>query len=357
MKIGHVGTRILHSLSGLNQRENAAQRPKDACEAKTKPPVEIYVNQAQILKTNYANSMFINEIKKSNAGSLTEFEAAAANSAEVLKKFGTKGVPLKYPRKDFVKSLNKILNGQTKEEKEKIYAKLKISKAAFDGGYDGILNLGNLDASNPVEKQVLDEGFKFLYRNEVKTGDKKTDELLNTVIKGMPEFINIIGKRQHPSHDYSVDIHSLMVLANILNDPNYQTLSDEGKFILKVTALLHDIGKDEFVPDPEHPFKSLELSKPIVKKYKLQEDTQERLLNSIKDHQWLQWYNVGNGTPEVAQAIADDYSSKEDYQMALIIARADLKATSHHINALYSGCLDEAPQKAMREAVNKKFED
>ena len=291
-------------------------------------------------------------------------EEAIKNNPGVISSFGKSGLPLAYGREDFIINLENILSHLKDEKRDEILQKLGIEFSypsyGFYGkrkaaGYDGILCLKKLDLKNSAERRVYKECCKFLYKNRVETGNEELDCALNDIIKAAPEFINIIGKKQHKSHNYSVDVHSLCVLENALNHPQYKTLTNEDKFVLKMTALFHDIGKKEGVRDPEHPFRSHRLALEFMDEFDMAPDTKKRVLLNIKNHQWLQWYNLSHFSKDVINGLTDDYMVPNDYKLALIISAADLEATSEYINNCYSNLLDDEPQRPMREAVLKKF--
>ena len=63
-------------------------------------------------------------------------------------------------------------------------------------------------------------------------------EVLDGLIKGMPEFTAIVGKNNMEPYAFSVDIHTLKVLQSAMNNPLYQTLGDLDKTILKYAIIL-----------------------------------------------------------------------------------------------------------------------
>ena len=241
--------------------------------------------------------------------------------------YGKEGLPLKYSRKEFLQDLNKALKNLSNEEKNKILKKLEINIITDNQGnitgYDGIINLEKL-SSDGVEGEVLALANKFIKENFIATGDSKLDKALNSLIKGMPEFINIIGKKQHLTHNYSLDIHILKVLQEALKNPQYQNLSNLDKTCLKFTAILHDIAKSENVIDENHPLVSALFARDILKKYSLPVFINDRIFELIKNHHWLK--ELSNGGK--AENIAVSNRHKDDFAIAKIIAEADLKGVS-----------------------------
>lgn len=304
---------------------------------------------------------FINEIYKTPQGSgFSDFENGIRNNEDIIASFKKDGIALKYSRKDFIANLDKMLSKASHTRKREILEKLKIEPLYQDftgkmTGYDGIIDISKLNSKSRTESQIYNECHKFLYQNKANTGNDVLDRALNTLIKGMPEFVNVMGKKQHKSHTYSVDIHSLLVLAKLMNNPEYQKLDEEDKFVLKMTAILHDIGKKETKRDYEHPYKSYKLTDRFIQKFDLKPHLKTRILDGVKNHQWLQYYNNTEDKKEAAKQIIKDYTNPNDYKMALIIARADLAATSGHVYELFSNALDEEPQTPLRKAVAEKF--
>ena len=63
--------------------------------------------------------------------------------------------------------------------------------------------------------------------------DPEAKAVFDALIQGFPEFTSIIGKVQHGTHAYTVDIHTLKVLQDVMNDPYYNRLSDMDKTVVK----------------------------------------------------------------------------------------------------------------------------
>lgn len=323
------------------------------------PQEDVYTADFNLNINREAFLTLLSETNSDNSD-FSVFENTIKDNFDTLTSFGKDGLPLSYPRIDFVKNLDRILSKLSSEERSSILSKLNIefSHTPFSGrvvGYNGIINLKELDLNNKTQKCVYDECTKFLFKNKIETGNKELDDSLNAMIKGMPEFVNCIGKKQHSDQDYSVDIHSLAVLCHILNDERYTKLSKEDKLVLKLTALLHDIGKAEAKRAPEHPSISKHLVLGFIDELNLSPGLKKRTINSIGDHQWLQRYNLSGASSEMINDQLERYESVADYTMALIFTKADLASTSKHINDAFSPLLDDIPQAPIRTAVLKKF--
>lgn len=287
---------------------------------------------------------FIHEVLASNE-TLTPFETVICQSIEKLKEFN-QGLPLLYQRKDFLSDLNKL------NLDKDIFDKLQIEEN-LPYSYEGFINLENLDITNEKEEKVYDLCRKFLYENEIQTGDNELDSELNKIIKAIPEFINIIGKTQHDTHDYTLDIHSLLVLANSIKNPDYSKLTLSDKAALKLSAIVHDITKKEGSRDKEHPLSSSLSAKNICLKFYKTPAAQDRIYNLVKNHHWLERLETAYFKEWEAEKIAFEFRHKNDFQIAKIFACADLKSVSDDFYKEYKSSLSDA--ELVEEAINEIY--
>ena len=248
-------------------------------------------------------------------------------------KYGKEGLPLAYPRKQYIKDLKSILETIDKDEAMVIMNKMQVdlhsveftrSKETFDV-YDGFIDTSLLNINNPVEKKIIDISDKFLNKNIVKTGDDKVDLFFNDFIKKCPKFINIIGKKQHETHSLSVDIHIAEVLKNIIKDEQFNNLNNENKKIILFASLLHDIGKDEGVIDRTHKVKSAFYANEILEDFNFSESEKNKIVNFIQYHHWSEAIQKNFMTPEM---IKQYFPEKSDFTLLAIFAKADIKAVS-----------------------------
>ena len=245
-----------------------------------------------------------------------------------FEQFGTKGLPLKYSRRQFREDLNEELNSLTDTERLRIMSRFNIKRGDYD--IEGMPDLSEYDKksfSKITEKseEIYETLDKFLNKNEVLIDNKEEKEVLDNLIQGFPEFTSIAQKKQHPTHDYSVDIHTLKVLQDSMKDPLYETLSDEGKTVLKLSVLMHDLGKKAEVIDTGHQYLSTDYSRGILKRFDLPQPTKKRITNTIKNHHWFKEYNndvIG------ADDVLKDCKSYEDFTIYKIFAKADFKNVS-----------------------------
>ncbi|MBO5385869.1 hypothetical protein J6A64_06085 [bacterium] len=250
---------------------------------------------------------------------------------EVLKTFdfeqyGKDGLPLKYSREQFTANVNDLIKNLAPEEQNQILRHFGLIKG--EAGFDGLPNNKEFNATDasPEVKSVADkvkqEIENFTMNNKVNTGDAEVDEVLNGLIQGFPEFTFIIGKKQHETHNYSVDIHTLKVLQDAMNNPLYKDLPDNDKTILKFSILCHDIAKKGGVRDEGHQNSSAQYCRGILEKFPFPRNMQSRIIDIVDNHHWFESYNKGIAT---AESVAIRCRRPEDFKIYEIMAKADLE--------------------------------
>lgn len=291
------------------------------------------------------NVLYTNSAKET----YTEFENTLINSIPKLEEM-TNGLKITYPRSQFLSDLLTICDSEEKLEilskKAGITPILKQNEEDNSlnlTGYNGIIKLNELDKNNPLEKQIYDCLYKFMYRNEVKTGNMELDNQLNHIIKACPEFINVIGKKQHGTQRYTVDVHSLLVLAYSIENPDYlKKLNSLDRNLLKISAIFHDIMKQENVVDKGHQNLSSLYTKSIVKKIIKSSELQDRIYEIIDNHHWSEEYSNAADKDNKSMELAYRFRRPNDFEIAKIMARSDLKAVSSDFYERLKGCLEEA---------------
>lgn len=284
---------------------------------------------------------------------LTEFESTITKSIPTLKRMKN-GLPLKYSRKKFLKDLTAICQENPNAEKiirEKMGMNLLKDSNGNITGYNNILILEKLNKENELEKKLYDCAYKFMYENEVKSQNKELNEYLNYIISAFPEFINIIGKQQHSTHKYTLDVHSLLVLAESIKNPKYQThLNKEDKITLMATTLFHDIAKEENNVDKAHPFNSANRTRGIIKKIFPDRYFDERIYDLIANHNFLE--KISDGDKLTKQQMAFNFRRPNDFEIAKIIAEADLKSVSDEFYSIYQNALTSVNTKDVNRNIN-----
>ena len=269
--------------------------------------------------------------------------------------FGKEGLPLKYPRTRFNNNIEILLN--TLPENDQLLILEHFGLTRGESGFDGLPNnkpFENENASEEVKNvadKVLKEIEAFSINNSLITGDHEVDKILTGLVQGFPEFTFIVGKEQHGTHAYSVDIHTLKVLQSAMNDPMYEKLNDLDKTILKFTALMHDFGKKGGVVDAGHAELSADFATSILKKFSLPEGIKDRIIDIIEDHHWFEAYNKGQIT---AEDVAIHCRRPEDFKIYSILAKADFQNVNSSFHLEISGV---KTQEAFNQFMDGKLSD
>ena len=235
------------------------------------------------------------------------------------------GIPLKYPRSKFVADIEKAMTDLTPEEQSNVLKYFDIYKT--EQGFEGIpvIPKNSEIKLSEAEKAAADKlaGFieEFTTKNEAMVKEPELKSLLDSLVQGLPEFTTIVGKAQHGTHAYTVDIHTLKVLQYAMNEPGYDKLSDKDKTILKLSALVHDFGKKEGVVDEGHAVLSSEHVNGILAKFNMPDSIKYRIIELVNNHHWFAAYNKGEMSSETMAALC---RNPEDFEISKILAKADL---------------------------------
>lgn len=270
---------------------------------------------------------------------------------------------LKYSRKDFISDFNSAINKSSSIENEKLFQKLELIPKFNEAGefvsYEGFPNVKSLDSKKPLHRKISNLIERFTEKNEVVTKDFQLNQVMNSVIKAFPEFTHFIGKAQHSiegpitkivSENTSVDVHTMKVYQNMLNNPEYQKLSDSGKIISTFLALFHDSGKIENVLDKGHPATSALYVSKSLENVNLSSNIKNRIVSLTKDHHWLELYNTNKAS---AEEIALKFKNPEDFKIAKIFADADLKGLNAEFYDAYKSALSKEKLEPVEKAIFK----
>ena len=308
-------------------------------------------------KRNFIKNVLFSTNSKTD---YTKFEQVIVDSIPYLETL-TSGLKLSYSRDEFLKALSEICT--TKEDIELLKKKTDISPMikVDEGkqiitGYNGIIKLNDLDLSNPKEKEIYNHMYNFLYNNSISTPNKALNEELNYILKACPEFINCIGKKQHGTHNYTVDVHSLLVMAYSIQNPEYkENLNALDKTLLKMTTIFHDIMKQEGVVDKGHQHLSSLYTRGISKKIFTAPEIHDRLFELIDNHHWSEEYSLAEDKTKKAQELAYRFRRPNDFKISQIIALSDLKALNESFYERLKGCLDEENLKPIQDNLDKLY--
>lgn len=276
-----------------------------------------------------------------------------------FEQYEKRGLPLKYPREEFTANIENIVKDLSPEEQILVLDHFGLLRG--ETGFDGLPNNKPFNDENAslqvleVARKVQNEIESFTSKNEVRTGDATVDNVLNGLIDGLPEFTSIVGKEQHGTHAYSVDIHTLKVLQSAMNNPLYEELSDRDKTILKISALCHDLGKKGGVVDSGHAAISAEFVAGILEKFPFPQSMKDRIIDIVDNHHWFEAYNKGNAS---AEDVAVRCRRPQDFIIYEILSKADFENVNKdfHIK-LSEGVNNQAEFDKFIESKMKTIDD
>lgn len=258
--------------------------------------------------------------------------------------FGKNGIPLKYSRNSFLSDLKTELDILPKEQRKQIEAKFDIQLNPTNFNEVGVeieripripSDVGTSEAEQKISKIIK----KFTQENETLIENPETKKVLDMIIQEFPEFTAIVGKKQHRTHQYSVDVHTIKNLQDNLQNPRVQSLDSESQLVLKYSTILHDLGK-QFIsdvrPDEGHAKLSAKYTKHILERMDLSPKIKSRILNQVEHHHWFKDYNMGATS---AKDVANLFKTKEDVTIAEIMAHSDLKNVNDNFHLKCMGLL------------------
>lgn len=251
---------------------------------------------------------------------------------KVIEKYGNVGLPLNFSREEFVKNLKRELELYPAETQNQILEKLNIVLSY--GDYEGFININNFD--NIVPEKIQKLCIRFLKENKIETGEADFDNLFNSIIEAFPDYINIIGKKQHKKHYYTLDMHILKVVKEVVSNKKFNSLNNKDKMLLQMLALFHDIGKKGGVIDKGHELTSAIITNDIIENLNFHKTDKKRLIELIKNHNWLEKIGLKNISLREAAVM---FRSPNDLLIAEIFADSDLKAINNDFYNTYAPSL------------------
>lgn len=300
----------------------------------------------------------------------------AEPTSEFLNTKFTKNEPkleLEYSRKEFIKDVQEQTKDLPDAEKMKVFDYFGFDlKHDREGnlqmhGYPVNLNNGVKlsEISDEKTKEIVEKVRslvnKFSNDNKVQIdGKPELTKQINDILEFLPEIRTTIGKKQHKTHDLTVDVHTLKVLQGVMSDERYQNLSDEDKKILNIATILHDLTKAEGVDDKTHAPYSAYDAYHILDKMNMPEKDKLKVYQIIKNHEWLAKYNkkikispneyrekTAVEKDKIAKDIAFELKDGNNFELAHILTKADLKGVkeTNEFFDKYSVALNEATNK------------
>lgn len=276
------------------------------------------------------------KIDKSKTDEFFEFLCEMENDKSALNNKDLK-ISLDYKREDFIYDVVQLLSDLNDADKRKLCLLFGFELVQHDDktsieGYPSTdeANIDNIDDNNIKQKakKLYYLVYKFTKENKVKVrGSDKVSEYVREIIKIFPEFLTTISKKQYGLHMYSLDMHLINTLFEVMNDPDYFELSEKERRKLQLAALFHDISKKEEVYDSNHDIRSSNDAYCILSRLNLKEEDLNDIVNLIKHHEWLKKYNTSKIKDEdVLKDIAFEFRKDNLLLMQTILTKSDMKS-------------------------------
>ncbi len=275
---------------------------------------------------------------------------------------GKDGIPLKYSRNRFLGDLKAELEVLPPDERKLIEEKFDIRLNPTEFNEVGVEmeripiipeNIGTSKAEQKISQIIKN----FTQKNETLIEDPETKKVLDSIIQEFPEFTAVIGKKQHHTHQYSVDVHTIKNLQDNLQNHRLEGLDSDSQLVLKYSTILHDLGKQfisDFCPDEGHARLSAIYTEKILGRMNLSPEIKSRILKQVEFHHWFKDYNMGRLS---AKGVTNLFKTKEDVTIAEIMARSDLKNVSDNFHLRCMGIPANHSQGAYENAIEAKLSD
>jgi hypothetical protein len=271
--------------------------------------IDEYIDlMSKLVESVGASSKPLDEVTKTEFfNSLNELSAQGSEFRNLdLAQDGFK-LEMSYPRDKFISDVSNTISDLNMNEKLKVFDYYgfelqnkqngEVHLSGYPHSYQSEEKLAKIkdpktrEVISQLEPMIKDftDNNKILPDGKFVSGSMA--KTLNGVFKALPELYTTVGKVQHGVHDYTIDIHSLSVLQKCMNISDFDNFSDKDKRIIMISALLHDITKEEHEIDKSHPANSSFDSYYILEKFNLPKEEQMSIYQLIKNHDMLEHCN------------------------------------------------------------------
>lgn len=335
----------------------------------------IHVDEAGKLDTKKLAASLVDDSKSlikvrplANPETLRSFKTGMTDLESVLRSgkvdvADITAIGLKYPRANFVSDAKKVMTGLNEDEAREFTRTFgfelvndDLVKYPVKATMEEISQISNPRVRQAVE-QFNSHVEHFTVGNKVLILESpELEKALNDITSAYPEFLTAVGKAQHGAHAHTLDIHMLKTLQEALKDPKWANLTEADKKLTKIAILFHDIAKTEGQVDKLHHIVSAQDVASLLKKSDLSEIEKERVIGLVKNHHWLEQINQHMSQEEAEMLglkLAFEFRKPNDWQVAQIFAKADLKATSGEIYQKFGGVLEHPLVKQISENVDR----
>lgn len=289
-----------------------------------------------------------------------------------------------YPRNKFMQDVKSLINNLEPAEQMEVFdyfgfeLKQNENNITTMMGYPALINNGEkfskIESENAKKAiENIKPLVKAFTQNNKITPDgtfisQNMANTLNDILNVLPELQTIIGKEQHGTHDYTIDMHTLAVMQECINNPEFEKLNENEKQILVIASLFHDITKIEKEVDKSHPENSAYDAYYILEKLNLPKEDKIKIYRLIKNHDMLEKCNkyvydystkqYRPMTEEERETVIKKYAyelrSDNMATMETILTQADLKSVKRdgYFYNKYKNLLETVEQKLKIETKN-----
>lgn len=151
-------------------------------------------------------------------------------------------------------------------------------------------------------------------------------------IFGLHESDNgIVGRPQHGGHEFPIDVHSIQVVENVRQQPEFAMLTEKDQVNVLWAALLHDVGKQAGRADPGHEYVSANLGWGVLTSLGYSAARTQRIVNLITRHREASFDPGLKGSerlkhPEALDDLATFYRHPSSAAQLRILNESDIRA-------------------------------
>ena len=342
-------------LAEQRAKELAERKAKIEAEAKAKAEAEriAKIEAERVAKAKQKHETF-NLFTRTN-----HFDSVITTELQP-ETFKKDGIPLQYSRDSFLQDLKNTLDSCSKEEQRAIKSKYDIEFSSTDFNDIGfelraLPGLPKEIGQSKNERKIAEIIKHFTQENETTVENPEVKRFIDSILHEIPEFSAIVGKKQHDTHIFSVDVHTLRNLQDNLTNYRIQGLDEDSKTVLKYATLLHDLGKEfirDSVPDTGHAARSKLYAQEILSRLDLPQNIKDRIIKQVENHHWFKEYNQEKLS---AEGVVNIFGTKEDITIAEIMAKSDLKNVNNIFHKQCMGINLNYPDREYFRLIETQF--